>query len=1050
MRTLRLTSAPLLVAVRRMRERKLALAIVAGALAAAAALMGWSGIAAALSQEESVRVRLSEVRSDERSMQVVYHLQIGEGDSRRDDVERVFRAFADVTEPPRRVSMLHRVGPSGVRLVTVEEPQRDVAVTAGRMPEGCVAQVCEALALAGEFRLGQTVALGRGVVARVVGRGAVRPEALAVDSEVLTRTPDLTDEALLVRDLGPPIGVFARETGTSVVTTAALDPKAVRGSSLRALSERLRVAFVEVERTGPLIETAAPFAFLDELADRGDVARERLLLVAGQGAALIVAFAAFAAAARRRDTLRLGEQLTTLGASRVQTALARLVEAALPPLLGAVAGVAALAVAAPLVAVKHGLPSRFARDALSAQTLLAIALVTAAAVALLFASMTPRRRSRFGVGALELAAVVALAMIVWQTATSGALDPEGIEAGQRGGPVLIVLPTLAFLASGVLLLRLLPLILEAAERLARRASFGLRLAFMTAARSPAETAAATTFLAVALGVSLFGLNYRATLDRQARDEAHFAAGAAWRVIERAPAEKPVSLRPAVDVGPADRRPPTVADEDSLNRDFDVTPLSRFSVATVEQPTPALRFEARVQEASVGGRELEVEVLGIPARRIPDLLGWRNNFAGLSRTQIAQRLRPRPLLLHGPPLARDVDAIRFWAWSGASLQRFVVFHFLRSDDQRFIHVRGSILADGRWQAVSLRVPPALRGTELVGLEFPAVSVPQSALPDEGFVQLGRFEQRRGGRWSTLPTPLGWTAAGGAGSVDVFGLDAGPVRRVTQFNLEGSPLALIHPRIGLPEALAGLVSPSVADAAVDGRVTVNIGGAPVPIRAAGESRFFATIVDRPSDFVVVDYDALFAMLNATRPAIALPREAWFFGPQGEHFRERLGRPPFRVERVVAVESLAARLSSDPLAAGAREVLFVAAAAAAALGVLGLILTARATLTAERLLLAEYEALGVRPVTLARSTQLRLIALSLLGVAAGLLGGLLAVRLIGSLVAVTGTAGRPLPPIEPVVVWLSNAVVVAVITAAALIAAALLARRALRETAARRLRA
>ncbi|MDQ3859438.1 MAG: hypothetical protein M3327_13515, partial [Actinomycetota bacterium] len=103
-----------------------------------------------------------------------------------------------------------------------------------------------------------------------------------------------------------------------------------------------------------------------------------------------------------------------------------------------------------------------------------------------------------------------------------------------------------------------------------------------------------------------------------------------------------------------------------------------------------------------------------------------------------------------------------------------------------------------------------------------------------------------------------------------------------------------------------------------------------------------------------------------------------------------------------------------------------------------------------LAEYEALGVRPATLARSTQLRLIALSSFGVAAGFLGGLLAVRLIGSLVAVTGTAARPLPPIEPVVAWHADVVVVAIVTVAALVGAALLARPALRETAARRLRA
>ncbi|MDQ3858883.1 MAG: hypothetical protein M3327_10635, partial [Actinomycetota bacterium] len=608
-----------------------------------------------------------------------------------------------------------------------------------------------------------------------------------------------------------------------------------------------------------------------------------------------------------------------------------------------------------------------------------------------------------------------------------------------------------FFASGVLLLRGLPSALQLAERLSRSASFGLRLAFLTAARSPGEAAAATTFLAIALGVALFALNYRATLGQQARDEAQFTAGAAWRIVEHAPSDEPVDVRPPdVEVAPADRVAPTVADEETVSGDFDVTPLTRFAAASDEPPTPILRLKARVQEASVAGQDLEVEVLGIPAERIPELRGWRDSFSTLTRREIASRLRPQPLRLKGPRLGRDTAAIRFWAWSGAERERFVVFHFLRPKDQRFVFLRGGTLARGRWQRLTVRVPPRVRGAELVALEFPAVFVPQSALPDEGFVQLGRFEQRHGKEWTTLPTPFGWTTSAGAGSVDLSELAAGPVRRLTQYNLEGSPIALIHTDIGLPEALPGLVSRRLAATAVGGRVTINVGGTPVPIRVVADTRFFPTIIDRPSDFVVLDYDRLFASLNAARPGVAAPSEALFFRPQRETFLEQLGRPPFRVERVVRAEALAARLASDPLAAGTRDVLMLAAAAAAALGLLGLILASRATLTSERLVLAEYEALGVRPSLLARSTQLRLIALSVFGVAAGFLGGLLAVRLIGSLVAVTGTAAAPLPPIEPVVAWQADAILLASLVLGALVAATLLARHALRETAARRLRA
>ena len=68
----------------------------------------------------------------------------------------------------------------------------------------------------------------------------------------------------------------------------------------------------------------------------------------------------------------------------------------------------------------------------------------------------------------------------------------------------------------------------------------------------------------------------------------------------------------------------------------------------------------------------------------------------------------------------------------------------------------------------------------------------------------------------------------------------------------------------------------------------------------------------------------------------------------------------------------------------------------------------------------------------------------------GGLLAVRLVGAFVAVSGTAVRPLPPILSVVAWTAGAIVLAAVAIAAIAAAAALARRALDEPVARRLRA
>jgi hypothetical protein len=204
------------------------------------------------------------------------------------------------------------------------------------------------------------------------------------------------------------------------------------------------------------------------------------------------------------------------------------------------------------------------------------------------------------------------------------------------------------------------------------------------------------------------------------------------------------------------------------------------------------------------------------------------------------------------------------------------------------------------------------------------------------------------------------------------------------------------------------------------------------------------------VIVDYASLFVFLNADYPGLVLPTEAWFFEPQRPDFLEALAQRPFRVESVVGVRPLEARLVNDPLGAGARDVLLVASAVAALLAFVGLALASRWTLAAERLLLAEYEALGVPPRTIARSLQLRMLVLSGVGVAAAILGAFVAVGLIGAAVAVTGEAGVPLPPIEPIIAWRLGILLAGAVALAALLAAWLLASRAMRKPAAMRLRA
>ena len=154
----------------------------------------------------------------------------GEGDARTLGALTALRGFGDVAEPPRRVRVWHsleRNNPLGLRLVVAAQP--DVVVARGRQPAGCGGRICEALALRGRFRVGALVPLARGVTARIVGLGSLRPG-------LVTDPAAFGSGALLVRALPAAIAPLMQNIGSSIETSAELRPHAVHGFAVGALA----------------------------------------------------------------------------------------------------------------------------------------------------------------------------------------------------------------------------------------------------------------------------------------------------------------------------------------------------------------------------------------------------------------------------------------------------------------------------------------------------------------------------------------------------------------------------------------------------------------------------------------------------------------------------------------------------------------------------------------------------------------------------------------------------------------------------------------------
>jgi hypothetical protein len=1019
--------APARLAVRRIRARPLVFALLVVALGSAAALIGWSSIVVARSQEQNVRLRLGALRPADRAITFQYFTGAGQPDFRAQAVTDALGAFRDVADAPHRIQIWRSLDPNSTlatRIVTTARGD-DVVLRDGRLPGPCTSAVCEAVAVNGVLRLGDEIAFTPRTRVRIVGTGVIRPGIFNLGDE-------LGDRAVVVPTMNARLRKLVQQAPSGVIVSAALRPDGVRAARLGALRERLRVTFQRLGRGDPLIRATAPIAAIDDLTERGTIARQRLLVLAGQAAALIVALVAFVAASRREEAARLDDQLLTLGGARWQPIAVRSVEAAAAGLAGLGLALVFLEAAARRIADRDGLPASFARAALPSQTLAAIVLAVAAACVVLVAAGSRERPARKGVGSLELAALAALAVVVWQALSTGALDPAQVQSGSAG-PLLVALPGLAFFVVGVVIVRLVPVLLRAAERAGRGAPFSVRLAFLTAARNGGQAGAATTFLGIALGAAIFSVGYRATLLRQGDDESRFTAGTTWRVAEGGE-----------------------GDENGA------TPLGRYATLTREQPTPVIRLRGSLDSASAATSGLDLQLVAMPPAEIGRLTGWRDDFSPIDRAEMVRRLRPAPVHLTGFAIPRDTTAIRILAKGRTDYQRMIIGHLLLPGGG-FAHVRlGAIEQD--WTMLRTRVPAAWRGATVTALEFVTRFPPPGlGIPPSGKIDIASIELRGGdGQWRSAGDLTRWQVTPGANGTSGFlsrkTFAHGPVRVASRYDINGSFETLVHSPTGLPAPgrgfsipeVVGIAGPDVAARAADGIVSVRAGSAQFPVRIVSTLRYLPTVTDRPGAFILLDYATLMAAIDSADPGLVVANEAWFSGPPPASLARRIAAPPFRAATATDVATLTAAARTDPLAAGTREMLGIGAVVAALIGLAGLLLAIRASFTTDRQILAEYEVLGVDPPGLRRSVQLRLAVLSALGITAGLLGGIATSRLIASFVAVGGTAGVPIPPIVTHVPWPAILTGLALLLAAGAIAAGLVTVRALREPLARRLRA
>ena len=964
-----------------------ALLAAAGLAIATAALAGvLAGVTVATDRATAASVE--RIPTSARSVRVAWFGIPGSDDERLDaldgDVDDALAGLGLGGPTPLVLFRESTVAGRFVGITAVDGVSEHVVLRSGRLPRECTPSRCEVLRLRGDGALPNA----RGLRLVAVGRATLRSRQLFGD--FLLPADAATAEASLApveretdRYHRPPPAPLVIAEGREVLAAAAplarayrtyawvwpVDPGSPRLWEVSGLVERTERARVELAERSGSFAVNAPVEELRSAQREADVAGTRLLLLGGEGAALLLAFTVLAARGMRRDLAAARRRLTWFGAQRWQIGLLGAIESAGVAVAGVlvgwllgvgVAAVAARAAGAPVVDVL--------RESVLSSAGLGIVGATAAAAALvvwLTVSAPSRLVGRFG--ALDVVGVLAL-VVAGVALAGGAADADRLARDDGSALLLLLVPALVAVAAAVLVARLLPPLARWWANRGRR-SLAARLAAVGLARGPGAAVATAGFLTIAFAVALLAEGYRATLSRADREQAAFQVPHEIVVRE--------DLR-------------------NLVRVFEASSLARFGelAGPDGQARPVLRVSAGAGRAE---RVSGVSVLGLDASAIESVGVWRDEWAaGRDTAALAALVEPgRSAEMRGV----EIGDGRIELVTGPGLVSLAAV--VREDDGSFRRIELGAAQPRATTTLIARAPP---GSLLVGLEV----VPPPRLieggADAGVGVLGDVR---------LSGPLAvelqsWRAVGGT---VVRPTEEGIRLRVSLTPVRTSGIRATQPTDAAPPEV--LVTPRLAELAggVGGVLPLRIGGGDVPVRVVGVVERFPGTDD---ESVVGHRVALRTAINAVAPGAARENEIWLDVPRerAASVAARLAQPPFRVLDTTARRDVEGTLRADPLARGTLLALAGVAAVALLLAALGLALAVRADLRDDGGEHFDLEAQGASPRFLRRVVRARAVTVSAVGLAGGLLTGLLLLSLVTRVVTVTASGGVAEPPLAVVV--------------------------------------
>jgi hypothetical protein len=859
-----------------------------------------------------------------------------------------------------------------------------VILRSGRLPRSCIPTRCEVLRLRGKGLLPNALGL------RLVQVGTATLRSQQIFGDFIEPIDSASEAASAVRESGryhepPPAPLVVAEGVANLAASPALarayrsyawvwplgsgNPRLWQFDDVLGAVERARSALA---LDSGAFSVGAPDQELRAAQRAATVSGRRLLLVGGEVAALLLAFAVLAARSTRRDFEGARRRLTWYGASRWQLWLLVGIESSAVAIAGVLVGWTVGAGAGAAVAKFAGAPPA----AVLVESILSPAGLGLAAVAILVTSgvvagVAWARPQEHAFGPVEFIACAALLTVV-VALLAGVADPDSLASGERSALLLLLIPALVALSAAILVARVFPWL--AGWVASRARGIAARLAAVGLVRGSGAAVVTVAFLTIAFALALLAEGYRATLSRSEREQAAFAVPLDITVRE--------DLRSLVPV-------------------FDAAPLDRFRELAGERGAayPVLRVTGGASRAEqVSG----VTVLGLDGAAIEKLGVWRPEWGeDKSRTRLAELIDPGgEVELRGVSLARNELAVRV----GPSLLALAAVVETRSGAFRRVELGE---ADStRSRTLRANVP---RASKLVSLQL---------LPPPRIIEGGA----NAGHAVTGSVCLSGSLANELSNwVGFDGVEVRPAPGGVELRYVLTPQR--NARVRAPQATDGspprvLATPRLAELAggVGGALALQVGGGRVPVRVA------AVVTRFPSgsgELVVGDRRALRTAVNAVAAGAARDNEVWLDVPEARVsvVSAALSRAPFRALSTTTRAELEEDARQDPLARGTLLALSSAAVIALLLAAVGLALAVRSDLRDERGELYDLEAQGASPVLLRRVVRVRALVLAVGGLGAGVIVGLALISLVTRVVSVTARGGAAEPPLaatlDPLVV-------------------------------------